>query len=322
MKVLLTGCCGFIGYHTGLELLKQGHEVFGVDDINDYYSKDLKLYRLDKLKDSGLYFRFTDICDKSAMTEAMKEFKPEVIINLAARAGVRYSLVNPYIYAQTNVLGTLNLLEMARQFNVKKFILASTSSLYAGQEMPFSEDLSVNTPISPYAASKKGAEAMCYTYHYLHGIDVTVFRFFTVYGECGRPDMCIFEFIEHIRRNEPIIVYGDGLQSRDFTYVKDIANGVIKGMKLKGFQTINLGGNKPYKLQELIINIELNLSKTAKINYMPEYKTDIRDTWADITKAKELLNWCPQVSLEVGISKTVKWHKTNKRLLNNVKLFD
>ena len=323
MKILLTGCCGFIGYHTALRLLKKGHEVFGVDDMNDYYSVELKEFRKDKLwNHSNFTFVQANICNKRHMRNIISKFKPVAIINLAARAGVRYSLINPYIYAETNTIGTLNLLEIAKDFEIKKFILASTSSLYAGQQMPFKEDLPVNTPISPYAASKKGAEAMCYTYHYLHDMDITIFRFFTVYGECGRPDMCIFQFIEHINRDEPIKVYGDGLQSRDFTYVKDIARGVTKGVGLKGFQIINLGGNKPYKLQELIINIEINLQKTAKINYLPSFKTDIKDTWADISKADKLLGWKPTVSLQLGINKTVAWHETNKTFLRNVKLFD
>jgi nucleoside-diphosphate-sugar epimerase len=227
---------------------------------------------------------------------------------------------NPFIYVSTNELGTLNLLESARENKISKFILASTSSLYAGQKMPFTEKLAVNTPISPYAASKKGAEAMCYSYHYLYGLDITILRFFTVYGPAGRPDMSIIRFIKWIDEQKPIELFGDGSQSRDFTYVDDIAKGVIKAIKKTGFKTINLGGNKPHKLSYMISLIEKNLNKKAAYDYKPFHKADITATWANIDEAKKILNWTPKISLEQGIKKSVDWYIANKKWFKDIKL--
>jgi len=302
-------------------MLQQQEKVLGIDDLNDYYDVRLKKWRLSQLeKFPNFTFRQVDIADRSALRKALADFTPEVIINLAARAGVRYSLENPYIYFQTNALGTLNLLEFAREKGIKKFILASTSSLYAGQKMPFSETLPVNEPISPYAASKKAAEVTCYTYHYLYGMDITIFRYFTVYGPCGRPDMSVFRFITWIQQGKPLQVFGDGTQSRDFTYVDDIAEGTVRGIELKGFQIINLGGNKPYTLTEAISLIEKYLGKTGDRQYQKFHKADLKATWADISRAKELLNWEPKISLEEGLKRTVDWHIANQDWLAEIKL--
>ena len=263
-KILVTGTAGFIGWKTSEKLLEKGFEVVGVDNMNDYYDVRLKEWRLNQLlPHKNFKFYKIDIEDKNALKELFKSNKFDAIINLAARAGVRCSIENPYIYYTTNVMGTLNLLELAKDFDVPKFVLASTSSLYAGQPMPFKEDLPVNQPISPYAASKKAAEVLCYTYHYLYGIDVTVLRYFTVYGPAGRPDMSIFRFIKWIMEDKSVQIYGDGTQSRDFTYVDDIAEGTIKALKPLGYEIINLGGgNKPTSLNTIldIINRELNIS--------------------------------------------------------------
>lgn len=319
-RILLTGCCGFIGWKTGEKLLEMGYETLGIDNMDEYYDIRLKKWRLEKLKEKKNFkFLERDISDKSIWKE-IADFSPEIIINLAARAGVRGSIENPFIYYQTNVMGTLNLLEFAKEKKIKKFILASTSSLYAGCEMPFSENLPVNTPISPYAASKKAAEMICYTYHYLYGIDIVIFRYFTVYGPAGRPDMSIFKFIKLIDEKKPITVFGDGTQSRDFTYVDDIAKGTIKGINLNGFEIINLGNNNPYKLNEVISLIEKNLGKKAIIEYKPFHKADMKATWADISKAKKLLAWEPEVDIEEGIKKTVEWYKENRSWLKDVKL--
>jgi len=319
-KILLTGGAGFIGSKVGEKLLQKGHSVVVIDDLNDYYDVQLKERRLSRLKENKNFsFVEADISGEK-VKGIIKDFHPDVIINLAARAGVRASIEDPFIYYKTNTIGTLNLLEIAKEQNIKNFILASTSSLYAGQKMPFSENLPVNEPISPYAASKKAAEMTCYTYHYLYGINVTIFRYFTVYGPCGRPDMSIFKFIKLIDEGKDITVYGDGSQSRDFTFVDDIAEGTVKGIVLKGFNTINLGGNKPYKLNESISLIEKYLKKSAQIKYGPFHKTDMKATWANISKAKELLGWQPEVSLEKGIEKTVKWHIENRNWLKDVKL--
>jgi len=242
------------------------------------------------------------------------------VINLAARAGVRYSLENPFVYYTTNVIGTLNLLELCREFGVKKFILASTSSLYAGQKMPFKEDLPVNEPISPYAASKKSAEVTCYTYHNLYDIDVTILRYFTVYGPASRPDMSPLRFISWVYQEKPVIIYGDGKQSRDFTYVDDIARGTIMALKPLGFEIINLGCDYPHELLDFLGIIEEKLGKKAKIVNEPMHPADMKATWADITKAKKILNWQPTVKLTQGLDESVKWFTDNQDWTAKIKL--
>ncbi|SMO68253.1 Nucleoside-diphosphate-sugar epimerase [Balnearium lithotrophicum] len=321
-KVLLTGAAGFIGSKVAEKLLEKGYKVIGVDNLNDYYDPKLKEYRLRKLSENkNFVFYRVDIENRGALRVIFQEKKPEGVINLAARAGVRYSIENPFVYETTNSLGTLNLLELMREFGIKKFVLASTSSLYAGQPMPFKEDLPVNTPISPYAASKKAAEVMSYTYHYLYGFDVTVVRYFTVYGPAGRPDMCIFRFIKWIDEGEPITVYGDGTQSRDFTYVDDIAEGTIKAYETEtGYEIINLGGNHPHQLNEVIELIEKFLGKKAEIVYKPFHKADLKATWADIEKARKILGWEPNVPLEEGLKRTVEWHIENREFVRTIPL--
>ncbi len=320
--VLLTGVAGFIGFRTAEKLLEKGYRVVGVDNLNSYYDVRLKEYRLSLLKEKENFkFYRLDIENLDALRILFEENKFTGVINLAARAGVRYSLEDPFVYMRTNALGTLNLLELMKEYGVKKFVLASTSSLYAGQPMPFREDLPVNTPISPYAASKKAAEVTAYTYHYLYDIDVTVVRYFTVYGPAGRPDMSIFRFIKWIDEGYPVVVYGDGSQSRDFTYVDDIAEGTVKAFEAKtGYEIINLGGNHPHKLIEVIRLIENFLGKEAKLVFRPFHKADLKATWADITKAKEVLNWEPKVPLEEGLKKTVKWHVENREFVRKIEL--
>ena len=320
-KILVTGAAGFIGSKVSEMLLEDGCDVIGVDNLNDYYDVKLKLWRLNNLKKNGNFkFYQTDIENFGDLKSIFQEHSPEAVINLAARAGVRYSLVNPFIYLSTNSGGCLNLLELCRQYKVPKFILASTSSLYAGQKMPFKEDLPVNTPISPYAASKKAAESMAYTYHYLYGIDITILRYFTVYGPAGRPDMSPFRFIKWIMEGSPLEVFGDGSQQRDFTYIDDIARGTIKALEPLGYEIINLGGNKPYRLNESIKLMEKYIGRKAKCNYKEFQKADMKATWADIDKAKKLLDWQPKVSLEEGIKRTVIWTKDNWEWVQNIKM--
>ncbi len=312
-RVLLTGCAGFIGWETARQLLEQGKKVIGVDNVNDYYDVRLKQYRLDSLGSNPdfLFYRI-DIEEMEGLERIFTENRIDAVVNLAARAGVRYSMENPFVYLRTNAYGTLNLLELMRKHQVRKMVLASTSSLYAGQEMPFSEDLAVNTPISPYAASKKAAEVMAYSYHYLFDIDVSVVRYFTVYGPAGRPDMSIFRFIKWIDEGSELILYGDGSQSRDFTYVSDIAKGTIKALKNVGFEIANLGNSHPHDLTEVISLLERYLGKKAGVKRLAFQKTDMKATWADIGKARRLFGWEPEVSLEEGLKRTVEWYLANK----------
>jgi UDP-glucuronate 4-epimerase len=319
--VLVTGAAGFIGWRTADSLLRQGFEVVGIDNLNDYYSVSLKRYRLRELEHCANFtFREADIEKKEDMDRIFRGHAIDAVIHLAARAGVRYSVQNPHVYVSTNVQGTLNLLELMREYRVTKVVLASSSSLYAGQKMPFSEDLPVNLPLSPYAASKKAAEMLAYTYHHLYGIDVSVLRYFTVYGPAGRPDMSPFRFIKWIDEGTELIVYGDGSQTRDFTYVDDIADGTIKALKSVGFEVINLGENRPHALGQLIRLIELRLKKKAKVAYHPFQGSDMKETWADITKAGNVLGWRPKVSFAEGIKRTIEWHIENRELVHQIEI--
>ncbi|WP_457644243.1 SDR family NAD(P)-dependent oxidoreductase [Persephonella sp.] len=320
--VLVTGAAGFIGWKTSKLLLEGGFNVVGIDNMNSYYDVRLKEWRK---KDLERYenFRFfhIDIENLGALRVLFDSFQFDAILNLAARAGVRYSMENPHVYLQTNAQGTLNLLEMMKDHGIKKMVLASTSSLYAGQPMPFKEDLPVNTPISPYAASKKAAEVMAYTYHYLYDLDITVVRYFTVYGPAGRPDMSIFRFIKWIDEGKPIKLFGDGSQARDFTYVDDIARGTVLAMKNLGYEIINLGGGKnPISLKSIIQKIEDLLGKKAVIEYRPFHKADMKETWADIEKAEKILGWHPEISIDEGLKRTVQWYIENREWLKDIKL--
>ncbi|HPB82472.1 MAG TPA: GDP-mannose 4,6-dehydratase [Spirochaetota bacterium] len=313
-RILLTGAAGFIGYKTAELLLGDDIEVAGVDNLNDYYDVSLKQHRLNELKKHRNFtFYHADIEDIGTLRKVFENHAVDAVINLAARAGVRYSIENPHVYFTTNAHGTLNLLELMREFKVEKLVLASTSSLYAGQGMPFSEELPVNTPISPYAASKKAAEVMAYTYHYLYGIDVSVVRYFTVYGPAGRPDMSPFRFIKWVDEGTPIELFGDGSQSRDFTYLDDIARGTIRALKKVGYEIINLGGGqKPLTINYMIKTIEKYLGKSAAIDQKPFQKVDMMETWADITKAGKLLGWQPEVEFKDGMKRTVDWYVKNR----------
>jgi UDP-glucuronate 4-epimerase len=325
-KCLVTGAAGFIASQVCRQLLEEGHEVVGVDNLNDYYDVSIKKWRLEQLNSlpnsSSFQFHKFDLENQKRVREIFEEKGPfQSVFNLAARAGVRYSMENPHVYLSTNTTGTLNLLEEMKQNGCRKLVLASTSSLYAGQPMPFSENLAVNEPLSPYAASKKAAELMAYSYHKLYGIDVSVVRYFTVFGPAGRPDMCIFRFIKWIDEGIPIELFGDGTQSRDFTYVDDIASGSIAAMKMVGYEIFNLGGGRnPVSLNQVIGSLEKLLGKQALIENEPFHIADIKETWADIDKAKRILNWLPVTSLEDGLEKCVKWYLDNKVWLKEIKL--
>ena len=344
--ILVTGAAGFIGSKVAELLLAEGHTVVGVDNLNDYYDVRLKNHRANTLlgqtenprtpptltensagltkaesADGQFHFYHLDIENQQSVDALFEAHKFGSVLNLAARAGVWHSMENPYVYMSTNTVGTLNLLEAMRRREVNKMVLASTSSLYAGQEMPFVETQPVNTPISPYAATKKAAELMAHSYHYLYGLDISVVRYFTVFGPCGRPDMSMFRFIEWILNEKPIELFGDGEQSRDFTYVDDIARGTIAAQKEVGYEVINLGGgNNPVSINWLIKQFETALAKRAAVRHLPLHKTNLKSSWADIAKAKGLLDWEPQVSLKDGIRKTIEWHQANRAWLDDIRL--
>ena len=319
---LITGVAGFIGSKTALLALEQGIKVVGIDNLNNYYDVKIKKFRLEELKKfNDFIFEKGDIEDKNFLNNIFKNY-PQItaVVNLAARAGVRYSLENPFIYASTNYLGSLNLLDLIRKFNIGKYVMASTSSIYAGAEMPYKEESSVNMPISPYAATKKAAELISYTYHHQFNIDVSLVRYFTVYGPAGRPDMSILRFIKWIDEGKPIILYGDGSQARDFTFIDDIALGTLLATrKHLGYEIINLGGGKnPISINFIISKIESLLNKKAIINQLPFHSADVDATWANIDKAKKILKWEPKISLDIGLQKTVSWYYQNKSWLSQI----
>lgn len=323
-KVLVTGSAGFIGHRVVRLLREQGVEVVGIDSLNDAYDRSIKQHRQEQFsEDSGYAFYEADIENLDALKPIFKKHAFDAVFNLAARAGVRYSIENPHVYLQSNAQGALNILELMRESECRKLVLASTSSLYAGQPMPFHEDLPVEQPLSPYAASKKAAEVLSYTYHHLFDFDVTILRYFTVYGPAGRPDMAPFRFIKWIHEGTPITVFGDGTQTRDFTYVDDIARGTIfaAAPAKDGHTVINLGGGKrPIALLDFIHMIEDRLGKKAEIVWQKMSASEMVDTSADIRKAKQLLNWEPEVDLAEGLDRTVEWYLENVDWAKGVEL--
>ena len=323
--ILVTGVAGFIASRVAEFLLADGRTVVGVDNLNDAYDARMKDWRLKRLVGQpGFKFHRLDICDRPALQELWSG-RPrfEAVINLAARAGVRASVKNPWIYLETNVVGTLNLLELCREFGVSKFVLASTSSLYgAKNSRPFREDANTDAPLSPYAVSKKAAETLCYTYHYLHGLDVTVLRYFTVYGPAGRPDMMPFRFVQWISEGRPVIVYGDGRQSRDFTYIDDIARGTILGLRPLGYEIINLGSDQPVVLMDAIRLLEKLAGAESVLEHRPLHPADMPATWADIGKAGSLLGWEPQTGFEAGMSELVAWYRREQSWAREIQTQD
>ncbi len=311
---LLTGAAGFIAARTGEMLLENGHTVFGVDNLNDAYDVRMKQHRLEKLQTyPGFTFRRMDIADKEAVLSLAEQAPFDAVINLAARAGVRASVENPWVYVDTNLTGTLNLLELSQRAGIPKFILASTSSIY-GQDapLPTPETADSSRPLQPYAASKKAAEAMAHAYHYLYGVDVSVVRFFTVYGPAGRPDMSVFRFIRWISEGEPLHLNGDGSQSRGFTYVDDIARGVILALQPMGYEIFNLGGHENLTIKALIERIEALTGRKANIVQHPFPQADMKSNLADISKAGKMLGWEPGISLDEGLRRTVAWYNENR----------
>jgi UDP-glucuronate 4-epimerase len=320
-RYLVTGAAGFIASRVNHQLLEEGHTVIGIDNLCDAYDVRLKHYRLEQLaKKNDFHFFQQDICDRPGLEAIFSQEGPfDGVINLAARAGVRASVENPWVFVETNMTGTLNLLDACRQHGVSKFVLASTSSLYGKDApLPTPETASSDMPLQPYSASKKGAEAMCHAYHFLYGIDVTVFRYFTVYGPAGRPDMVMFRFAQWIKEGRPVRLYGDGNQSRGFTYVDDIARGTILGLKPVGFEVINLGGHEVITMNEMIARLEELLGETAQVTYNPAHPADMLANQADVTKARQLLGWNPQVDLTEGMYCLVQWYLTERSWASQV----
>ncbi|MBU1322569.1 GDP-mannose 4,6-dehydratase [Patescibacteria group bacterium] len=306
-KILVTGNAGFIGSNLTKRLLKLGNKVVGIDNFNDYYDPKRKEENIAEFK---LNPNFTqervDILNKEKLELIFSQNKPEIIIHLAARAGVRPSLKNPKLYWQVNVVGTKNLLDLAKKYSVKQFIQASSSSVYGNQtKIPFSETDKLAKPVSPYAETKLKAEALCREYSF----PITVLRFFTVYGPKGRPDMAPYLFTKRVLEGKTITRFGDGSTSRDYTYIEDIVEGIIKAIDHPlAYEIINLGNNQPVKLNDFISVVEKITKKKAKIMEQPRHPADVKQTFADIKKAKQLLNWQPKTDLETGMRRFIKWY--------------
>jgi UDP-glucuronate 4-epimerase len=313
-RYLVTGAAGFIASRVSEMLLAEGHSVVGVDNLNKAYDVRLKEYRLARLQAlPGFTFRRADISQREAV-EALDPDGPfDAVFNLAARAGVRASVENPWVFVETNMTGTVNLLELCKRNKVPKFILASTSSIYGSEApMPTPETASSDHPLQPYSASKKGAEAMCHAYHFLSGIDVSIFRYFTVYGPAGRPDMVMFRFTQWIKEGRPVRLNGDGTQSRGFTYLDDIARGTILGLKPVGYEIINLGGHETITINAMIARLEELVGAKANIQYLPFHKADMLANQADVSKARRLLGWEPRVGLMDGMGHLVDWYMAER----------
>src|ERR1051325_11470367 len=316
---LVTGAAGCIGARTSELLIRDGHTVVGVDNLNSAYDLRVKEYRLKKLQAlPGFSFHKVDISDKTVI-DHFKDEKLDGVINLAAWAGVRASVKNPWVYVETNMTGTLNMLELCRQTGTKKFVVASTSSIY-GENPPYPtpETASSSEPLQPYAASKKGAEAMSHAYHHLYGIDVSVVRYFTVYGPAGRPDLALFRFVQWISEGLPVRVNGDGEQSRGFTYIDDIARGTILALKPLGYEIINLGGHEVITINNLIKLIEEVTGKKADVQHGPPNPADMFTNWADVSKAGELLGWEPQFNMRAGVEKLVEWYNAEREWASQI----
>lgn len=326
-RYLVTGAAGFIAARVTEFLLNEGHSVVGLDNLNEAYDVRMKMYRLARLNQNPRFtFHRADIGNRHTLEACLGDIYAsagadnfDAVINLAARAGVRQSLENPWVYFDTNVMGTLNLLEACRQYQIPKFILASTSSIYGeNAPMPTPEEADSDHPLQPYAASKKGAEALCYSYHFLYDIDVTIFRYFTVYGPAGRPDMVMFRFAQWISEGRPVRVNGDGEQSRGFTYIDDIARGTLLGLKPMGYEIINLGGHETVKINTLIKMLEDQIGKPADVHHLPRHPADMLANWANVEKANRLLGWTPQVSLAEGIASLVSWYNEERHWASQV----
>jgi len=316
MAVLVTGGAGFIGSHVMERLVAGGSEVICLDNFDDFYSPAIKRANIRPLVERGHVRLYEgDILDRDFCLRIFRNHRIEAIIHLAARPGVRASLANPRLYQQLNCGGTLSLLELARDFEVGKFVFGSSSSVYGDRsEVPFHEEDGACHPVSPYAASKRAAELFCYNFHHLYGLPVVCLRLFTVYGPRQRPEMAIHKFTRLVDQGQPIKMFGDGSSERDYTYIADIVEGILRAQEAKlDFETINLGGSHPYRLDYLVRLIEKNLGRKAQVRHLPEQPGDVRVTYADVTKAGKVLGYKPTVSLEEGIASFVHWYRQRGR---------
>ncbi len=318
-RILLTGGAGFIGSNLAEALLRRGAELSIVDDLNDFYSPDRKRANLKEVRQSG-NFEFTelDICDMVRLRAAVERARPEAIIHLAARAGVRPSLVDPALYERVNVAATINLLELCREFKVQKFVFGSSSSVYGvADKLPFSEANVELKPISPYAATKLAGEMLCFTYSHLYGLPVVCLRFFTVYGPRQRPDLAIHKFTNLIESGKPIPFFGDGTAGRDYTFVEDIVAGILAALEYDPkpgaanarFDIVNLGNSHPVTLTRLVELLEAATGKKAIRQQLPSQPGDVPITWADISKAKAVLGYDPQTPIDKGLDRFVSWFR-------------
>lgn len=315
MKVLITGGAGFIGSNLGEFLLRQGHSLIILDELNDFYSPGLKRENLASMEKAGAFdFHEVDICDYERVSEIFQSARPDAVIHLAARAGVRPSLDQPLLYERVNIYGTTCLLEASRHAGVRKFVFASSSSIYGiANQVPFSEEDHSNLPISPYAATKLAGEKIAYTYFHLYSMPVVCLRFFTVYGPRQRPDLAIRKFTENISRGEPITVYGDGSTGRDYTFIDDTVQGINAALHLDcGYEIFNLGNSHPITLNDMIQTIENALGRRAVLRRLPDQAGDVPITFADISKARRMLNYSPATPFGEGIAKFVEWHRARQ----------
>ena len=320
-RVMVTGAAGFIGAALSLELAKRGYQIYGIDNLNDYYDVKLKKDRLSRLEEViNFQFKKLDISEKEQLSSTFEKFKPEIVINLAAQAGVRFSIQNPDSYTKSNLVGFANILECCRHFCVEHLIFASSSSVYGkNKKIPFSEDDNVDRPVSYYAATKKSNELMAAAYSELYKLRITGLRFFTVYGPWGRPDMAPWLFTQAILSGKPIKVFNYGKMRRDFTYIDDIVNGVIGLVDLEGagqelFNIYNIGNNEPEELGYFIEIIEKECGVKAIKEYLPMQMGDVPVTYADISKLNELTGFKPQISLEEGLKRFISWFKEYHRV--------
>jgi UDP-glucuronate 4-epimerase len=330
MKILITGSSGFIGFHLSKLLLNDGHKVFGYDGMTNYYDVNLKKKRLSILeKNQNFTFAEGMLEDQKKIDSFANKHQPEVIIHLAAQAGVRYSLENPRAYLETNINGTFNVMDIARNLRVKHLLMASTSSVYGGNtDVPFLENSKADTQLTIYAATKKANESMAHSYSYLWGLPITMFRFFTVYGPWGRPDMALFKFVSAIYNDEPIDIYNNGKMDRDFTYIDDLVYGIkllVNAIpdnnqnknfddgdslsQIAPYRIVNVGNSERINLLDFIDAIEDILGKKAKRNYMPMQMGDVKSTWANTNLLKKLTGYRPKTNYKDGVQQFIEWYK-------------